>query len=257
MKPSDPKSRFSSRVENYVKYRPTYPRPLLDLFTREFNFTGSWVVADIGSGTGISSKLFLDHGNTVFAIEPNRQMREAAESLLKGYPNFHSIDASAEATTMPDKSMDLVVAAQAFHWFNIPTARTELARILKPTGIAALIWNTRQTDTTPFLGAYEDLLLKYATDYNTVRHEHVTDEVLASFFGTPDFGRATLSNAQQFDFEGLKGRLLSSSYSPLASDPRHAPMLEKLRELFDAHQQDGRVTFAYETEVFWSALHAR
>src|SRR5215213_9046102 len=122
MSKSDPKSRFSSRVENYVKYRPTYPPHLLDLFARQFNFTRNWVVADIGSGTGISSKLFLDHGNTVFAIEPNRQMREAAESLLKGYPNFHSIDASAEATTMPDKSMDLIIAAQAFHWFNIPTA---------------------------------------------------------------------------------------------------------------------------------------
>jgi ubiquinone/menaquinone biosynthesis C-methylase UbiE len=257
MNQSDPKSRFSSRVENYVKYRPTYPPQLLDLFRREFNFTRNWTVADIGSGTGISSKLLLDHGNTVFAIEPNHEMREAAESLLAHYPNFHSIDASAEATTMPDKSMDLIVAAQAFHWFNPKTTPPELARILKQGGVTVLIWNTRLTDTTPFQGAYEDLLLNYATDYNTVRHEHVTDELMASFFGTPDFHRATLPNAQQFDFEGVKGRLLSSSYSPLPDDPRHAPMLTKLREIFDQHQQDGRVTFAYKTEVFWSRLHAR
>ena len=257
MPAQDAKVRFSSRVENYVKYRPTYPIELLDLFRREFNFSPSWTVADIGSGTGISTKLFLDHGNRVFAVEPNKEMREAAESLLGSQSNFHSIAASADATTLPDRSIDLAVAAQAFHWFDPEAAGVEFKRVLRPNRIAALIWNTRKTDSTPFLRAYEDLLLKYATDYNTVRHEHVNHETRSAFFGTPDYCSATLPNAQYFDFESLNGRLLSSSYSPLPGDPRYEPLLAGLRQIFDQHQQSGRVTFAYDTEVFWSPLTAR
>jgi SAM-dependent methyltransferase len=254
---SDSTTRFSARVENYVKYRPGYPGALIEVFEREFGFKANWTVADIGSGTGISTKLFLDHGNRVFAIEPNKDMQGAAESSLGGYPKFHSIAASADATTLPDRSVDLAVAAQAFHWFDPQTAGAEFRRILRRGGLAALIWNRRETDTSPFLRAYEELLLKYGSDYSTVRHEQVGDEARTAFFGTSAYCTANLPNAQHFDYEGLRGRLLSSSYAPLAGDPRHEPMLAGLREMFEQFQEDGRVTFAYTTEVFFAPLHDR
>jgi len=254
---NDSKTRFSARVENYVKYRPGYPSAVIEVFAREFGFKANWTVADVGSGTGISTKLFLDHGNRVFAIEPNKDMRGAAESLLSGYPKFHSIAASSDATTLPDRSVDLVVAAQAFHWFDPQTAGAEFRRILRRGGVAALIWNTRETDASPFLRAYEQLLLKYGADYSTVRHEQVGDAARVAFFGTQDYCTAVLPNAQHLDYEGLKGRLLSSSYAPLAGDARHEPMLAELGELFARHQEEGQVTLAYRTEVFWAPMHDR
>ncbi len=129
---ADAKTRFSSRVENYVRYRPAYPGGVLQCLERECGLTPAWRVADIGSGTGISSKLFLDYGCTVFAVEPNPDMRRAAERLLGSVPGFHSEDGSAEATGIPAGSVDLAIAAQAFHWFDPAGAREEFQRIVRP-----------------------------------------------------------------------------------------------------------------------------
>ena len=244
-----PEQRFSDRVENYVRYRPSYPQAIIGLLRQEAGLTASSSVADIGSGTGISAALFLQQGCTVHAVEPNRKMREAAEHLLAGQASFHSIHGSAQATTLPDRSMDLIVAAQAFHWFNAPETRAEFSRILKPDGRIALIWNERKLDATPFLRDYEQLLLDHATDYGQVRHELVSPEALAQFFIGPhtvhDF-----PNQQQFDFEGLQGRLLSSSYAPGPGHPQHPPMIASLRSLFDHHQQGGQVIMDYTTRVY-------
>lgn len=250
----DVTQRFSTRVENYVKYRPGYPAGVLDTLTSDCGLTQASVIADVGSGTGILSEVFLRNGNTVYGIEPNREMREAAERLLSGYPSFHSRDARAEATTLPGESVDFITAGQAFHWFQPAEARTEFRRILKADGWVVLAWNTRQTDTTPFLRAYEQMLNTYGTDYAEVHHRgNATDDVIEQFYRSPP-QVASFPNSQSFDFEGLRGRLLSSSYTPEPGHPDHEPMLQAIRAIFDAHQENGRVIFEYETSLYYGRL---
>jgi SAM-dependent methyltransferase len=252
---ASPESRFSDRVENYIRYRPGYPREVVALLRSEAALTAQSVVADVGSGTGISAELLLSEGCTVFGVEPNRDMREAAERLLAAHSGFRSVDGRAQATTLADASVDLVVAAQAFHWFDTEKTRAEFCRILRPGGCVALIWNERLTDTTPFLRGYEELLLRHSTDYASVRHENIDAAALARFFGGP-FTTHAFPNFQEFDFAGLAGRLLSSSYAPAPGHPRHEPMMEELRALFDACARDGKVRFDYRTSVHLGRLAA-
>jgi ubiquinone/menaquinone biosynthesis C-methylase UbiE len=250
---SDPLNRFSNRVENYVKYRPGYPAGVIELLKSNCGLTETSVIADVGSGTGILAELFLKNGNSVFAIEPNADMRQAAERLLKEYKHLMSIAATAEATTLETKSVHFITAAQAFHWFDRNCAKKEFARILKPGGWVALIWNERRLDSTAFLKAYEDLLLRYGTDYSQVRHERVTKEI-GEFFSPGTFKVQTLENAQHFDFESLKGRLLSSSYAPDQNHPDFKPMVAELEAVFAANEKDGIVSFEYDTKVFYGHL---
>ncbi len=247
--PTSSKDRFSDRVENYVRYRPGYPPEIIKLLAEKTGLSERSVVADIGSGTGISSELLLRTGCTVFAIEPNAGMRAAAEQILpETYPAFHSIDGSAEATTLDDQSVDLIVAAQAFHWFDHPQTRAEFSRILKPGGHVVLIWNERQIDTTPFLIDYEELLNEFGTDYNQVRHENVEATLDRFFLSPPEID--TFQNNQYHDREALKGRLLSSSYAPPEGHPRHEEMIKELDRIFDLHQTDGKICFEYITRIY-------
>lgn len=250
----DPKLRFSSRVNNYIRYRPGYPAAALDLLRRECGLTSESRIADIGSGTGILSELFLHNGNCVWGVEPNAEMRCAAERLLRQYPGFHSIAGSAEATTLDQHSVDFITAAQAFHWFDVEKARKEFTRIIKPVGWVVLVWNRRKGTGTPFLEAYEQLLRKFGTDYAQVSETAVKEERVRSFFGPGAVARQTFSNQQRFDWKGLKGRLLSSSYTPEPGDANYEPMLEHLDRLFRAHAADGKVVFEYDTEVCYGQL---
>jgi SAM-dependent methyltransferase len=245
---SDSKSRFSSRVENYVKHRPHYPDALVDVLRREIGFTPDQTIADIGSGTGISCEPFLKNGNTVFAIEPNSDMRAAAEKWWGGDRKFHSTDASAEATSLPDHSVDLVVAGQAFHWFDVEKAKAEFRRILKPDGHVLLMWNTR-TREDEFNRAYEDFLHQYGTDFKSIRHEQIADDVFRSFFKDASYKTIKLPNAQPMDFEGLKGRMLSSSYMPQVGAPNFDVMIRDLQGIFDEHHKDHKVIMTYDTEL--------
>lgn len=245
---SAPEQRFSDRVENYVRYRPSYPPEIIPLLQREARLIPQHVIADVGSGTGISAELFLRAGHAVYAVEPNREMREAAEKMLAHFPNFHSVNASAQTTTLADHSVDFVVAAQAFHWFNTPETRAEFTRILKPDGYVVLIWNERRLNSTPFLQAFEQLLITFGTDYTKVRHENVNTAALGAFF-RGDYATHTFAYEQRFDFEGLKGRLLSSSYAPDEGQPRHEEMIAELRRIFDVYQESGQVCFEYDTRV--------
>lgn len=247
-------TRFSNRVADYVRSRPGYPEELVQTLRDAAGLKSTSVVADIGSGTGISTELFLRLGCLVSGVEPNREMREAAESQFRDQPRFHSVSGTAEATSLAATSVDLVVAGQAFHWFDVERTRTEFARILCPGGIVALFWNSRHLDTTPFLRGYEKLLQDFATDYQQVDHKRIDAAVLKSFFGGDHFQTRTFPNSQTFDFEGLRGRLLSSSYAPAAGHPRHAPMLLELARLFDEHAADGQVQFDYDTELFFGRL---
>lgn len=245
-----PESRFSDRVANYVRFRPGYPAEVLEILRRETGLGPESVVGDIGSGTGISSAMLLQSGCTLYAVEPNADMRGAAEQMLSGEVRFYSVTGSAEATTLPEASLDLVTAAQAFHWFKPEPTRVEFTRILKPDGWVALVWNVRKVDGTPFLHAYENLLLDCGTDYSQVRHENIGLEQLGGFFKGGAYTTFVVPHAQQFDFEGLKGRLLSSSYAPAPGHPRHEAMLTELEEIFEKTNNGGSVAFEYDTQVF-------
>ena len=246
-----PEQRFSNRVENYVRYRPGYPPEILDLLQEQVGLAAGSVVADVGSGTGISSEWLLKGGAVVFGVEPNREMGQAAERLLVGYPGFHSVDGKASATTLARESMDFIVAAQAFHWFGTQETRAEFSRILRPGGHIVLMWNERKLAATPFLREYEALLQHFGTDYAAVRHELVNADVSGRFF-IGDHATHTFQNRQQLDFESLKGRLLSSSYAPAEGHPRHEPMVTELRRIFDRHQSNGQVVLQYDTQVHLS-----
>lgn len=248
---TDSTRRFSDRVENYVRYRPGYPEGVLPILREETGLTPAAVVTDIGSGTGISSELFLRNGNTVHGVEPNEAMRKAAEAHLQRYPHFHSIPGTAEATKLPSQSADYVVAAQAFHWFDPQQAKREFARILRPSGWFVLLWNSRHLDSTPFLRAYEMLLQEYGTDYGEVQHKNISPAVLRALFAEGKFELRTLPNEQRFDFEGLQGRLLSSSYTPTEAHPKYRPMLRELERIFAQYEEQGEVCFAYDTEIYF------
>jgi SAM-dependent methyltransferase len=249
-----PTARFSSRVENYVKYRPGYPAEIVAILAREHRLAPASVVADVGSGTGFFARLFLENGNPVVGVEPNREMREAGDRVLAAYPRFRSVDGTAEATTLPDASVDFVTAGQAFHWFDRAQARVEFSRILRPGGSVVLAWNDRRVECSVFLEKYERLLHMCGTDYGAVRQAECDDDVVRAFFGPQDVRRYALPGRQVFDFEGLRGRLLSSSYAPEEGHPNHALMMAELAALFAEHQQGGVVTFEYETRVYCGHL---
>ena len=245
--------RFSSRVDNYVRYRPGYPREVLDLLKTECDLTTESIIADIASGTGIFTRVLLENGNRVFGVEPNAEMRRAGEEFLRSYPRFTSVAGTAEATTLPDHSLEIVTAAQAAHWFDREKARGEFIRVLKPGGWCVLLWNERRTDSTPFLREYEQLLLTHGTDYQEVRHERTTAEI-AGFFSPTPFELSTLEMRQEVDYAGLEGRLLSSSYTPTPEHENYEPMLRELQRIFDEHQTNGRVSLDYNTLVYYGQL---
>lgn len=246
--------RFSDRVENYTRYRPGYPPEVLQLLKKEYGLLARHEIADIASGTGIWTRLLLENGNPVYGVEPNAEMRAAGERLLAGFPRFTSVAGTAEATTLPDHSVDFVSAAQAAHWFDRVRARQEFMRILNPGGRLMLMWNERVTDSTPFLRDYERLLLEYGTDYQEIRHERTTDEI-NQFFNPAPFEERVFDMRQEFDYLGVEGRLLSSSYAPGPEHPRHLPMMRELRRIFDLHSVDGHATFEYKTRVFFGRIN--
>jgi SAM-dependent methyltransferase len=250
----DNKLRFSNRVDNYVRYRPGYPAAALDFLYSEIGLSGASIVADVGAGTGIFTRLLLERGTEVYAVEPNREMRLAAESVLSSCKVFHSVDGSAEETTLSDGSMDFVVSAQAFHWFDIPATKKEFERILKPSGQAVLIWNRRLSDTGRFASEYELLLRTYGRDYATVNHTNLGKEQFSAFFLEGEYRLRSFDYQQIFDWEGLKGRLLSSSYCPLPGEEAYEALLMALQSLFTEAQKDGTIAFDYSTDVYYGQV---
>ena len=245
--------RFSGRAENYRRYRPGYPPAALDVLAAQCGLTSGAVVADVGSGTGILSEQLLERGAEVFGIEPNDAMRAAAEARLGAEPRFRSVAATAEATTLTQQSVDLWIAAQAFHWFDAPRARTEALRVLRAGSCAALLWNERPLAPGAFFEAYEALLRRHAAEYTTIAARRVDEASMREFLGgTMQIAR--FPNQQTLDYAGLKGRLLSSSYAPAPGQPEHEPMMSGLRTLFDRYSQGGEVVFPYETRVYYAQL---
>lgn len=253
--PRPPTGRFSDRVPHYVRSRPGYPAELMALLGRDLGLTEATVVADVGSGTGVLTRMFLEAGHEVYAVEPNRAMREAAEKLLREFSRFHSLDGAAEATGLEDAAVDLVAAAQAFHWFDHEAARREFRRILRPGGCVVLVWNRRRCEGAPFLEAYEDLLVRRSIDYEKVDHRtQAGPEALSRFFRGPNYEARRFDNHQRLDWEGLRHRALSSSYVPMPDHPGHEAMMRELRVIFDRWQESGFVRIDYDTEVYHGTL---
>jgi SAM-dependent methyltransferase len=246
------KERFSNRVENYIKYRPGYPGEIIRLLEKEINFNSTWIVADVGSGTGILSRLFLDNGNSVYGIEPNSEMRKAGENQLSNYVKFKSIRGSSENTSLQNNCIDLISAGQAFHWFDVQKSKEEFKKILKKNGYVALIWNNRKTNSSVFLHEYENLLLNFSVDYKLVDHKNVNEKILGELFD--QYRLKTFPNFQIFNFEELKGRLLSSSYVPMPDNPGYKAMVEELEKIFNQNEVGGKIQFEYDTELYFGTL---
>lgn len=245
--------RFSGRVADYERGRPGYPEALFDRLVDATGLAAGATVADLGAGTGISSAPLLRRGLQVVAIEPNAAMRAAAARRLGLTAGFRVVDGTAEATGLPAASIALVLAAQAFHWFDADLARAELRRILRPGGSVALVWNARKARGRPFLEAYERLLLDFGTDYREIGHRGIAAGKLLRFFGAEP-AHYRFDNVQPLDLEGLRARLLSSSYVPAAGHPGHEEMLAELDAIFADHQQGGRIDIHYDVDLFLGRL---
>ncbi len=252
---SAPTERFSSRVENYVLFRPFYPKEVIDVLRAECSLTPDFVVADIASGTGLFTRLLLENGNRVFGVEPNKDMRVAGEHFLAGFPKFTSVNASAESTTLPDRSVDLITCAQAAHWLKREEALREFQRILKPSYFVVILFNDRKVKGNAFSDDYEELVVKYGTDYSEVQRLGRIFEGV-EFFKPYSCEKRTLPNYQDFDYESLEGRLLSSSYAPQRGDPSFEPMIADLKQVFQKHQRGGRVRMEYDTNIYFGKLSA-
>ena len=247
--------RFSDRVANYLRYRPGYPPDLLPFLTEELRLPEQARIADIGSGTGKLAELFA-RSYRVTGVEPNDEMRAAGERMLGHYPNFTSVNGTAEHTTLAPESVDWIVAGQAFHWFDAGLAKQEFERILVKRGTVALIWNERETDS-PFLADYEAFLRRFTTDYRVVDHRNLGDAVFEAFFGPERYALKTFGNHQYFDLEGLIGRYQSSSYAYPENHPAYGEAVRELRRLFEAHQRGGQVRFDYLTKLYYGRLSDR
>jgi ubiquinone/menaquinone biosynthesis C-methylase UbiE len=252
----DPLTRFSDRVDDYIKYRPHYSPEIVEALQQACGLRPEHLVADIGCGTGLLAKIFLEAGNRVLGVEPNREMRLAGESYLAQYPQFTMIEGSAEGTNLDDASIEFVVAAQAFHWFRPDDTRAEFARVLKPEGWTVLIWHDRDTDSTDFLRAYEKFLRRYSVDYDQVAHKYLASyDALKSFFAPNELHIVTQHSRQCLDYDGLRGRLLSSSYIPKEGE-RYDAMMEALPALFSEHCSEGQVLLEYHTRIYFGHLHS-
>lgn len=245
-----PKERFSNRVADYVRYRPSYPQEIIDTITEYYNVTGNGVIADIGAGSGIFSSLLLKNSFNVMAVEPNEAMRGYAEAFLGRHSNYRSINGSAEKTTLEDSSVDAITVAQAFHWFETESAVKEFRRILKKNGVLFLIWNDRKTDDGGFHEEYHDMVIRHCRDYCETTHKRFFGDRLKEIFTGCTIEEHHFDNHQVFDFNSLLGRLMSSSYSPKESDENYAPLVEELKELFGRHQKDGSIQIDYDCTMF-------
>ena len=252
---SAPTERFSSRVENYVRFRPSYPKEVIEVLRAKCGLSPNSVLADIASGTGLFTRLLCENGNRVFGVEPNKDMRRAGEHYLAGFPNFVSVAGTAESTTLPTHSVDLITCAQAAHWLKREEALREFQRILKPNRFVVILFNDRKVKGNAFSDDYEELVVKYGTDYSEVQRLGRIFEGL-EFFTPHSCEKRTLPNYQDFDYESLEGRLLSSSYAPQAGDPSFDPMIADLKRLFEKHQRGGRVRMEYDTNIYYGKLSA-
>jgi len=250
----DPTQRFSDRVESYRLHRPGYPPAVADLLARDCGLDATSIIADVAAGTGLLTEIFLAHAFNVIAIEPNQQMREACATLTSQYPHLKCIDGTAEATGLADHSVDLITVGQAMHWFDLKHTRAEFASVLKNGGWCAIIYNNRRMAGDPFHEGYEQILIDFGNDYETVKHSHLTEDRIAAFFAPNAMRTVIFENSQQLDLDALMGRILSSSYMPQPGHPGHEAMSRAVADLFAQNEVNGRVRMEYDCAVCYGPL---
>lgn len=242
--------RFSDKAQKYELYRPTYTEDSLFKILEICNLypSAEIEVADIGSGTGKFTGLLLDAGFLVNAIEPNEQMRKIAESKFQNYPNFISINQTAENTSLEDNSISLITVAQAFHYFDLEKTKKEFMRILKPDGKVVLLWNFRLRESK-FIQEYEKLIYNLYSSEITPTHaqDNMTERVFEKFF--TNYQMVNLSNKQEFDFDGLWGRTLSNNHMPKENEPEYKWLYDEVKKLFEKYEKNGKVQFDYRTQI--------
>ncbi|MEJ0106797.1 MAG: class I SAM-dependent methyltransferase [Bacteroidota bacterium] len=246
-----PTKRFSNRVENYMRYRPSYPDDIVPFLETNLLLQKEQRIVDIGSGTGLFAEILLKKGYGVTCIEPNEEMRKAGEKKLSHYPGFISRQHKAEQTGLRNHTVDLITVAQAFHWMDAVTIRKEFARILKPGGHVVLAYNLRLTNS-PFLQEYDQLKKQFAIEKNI--NDRRSEENIKSFFHPHAMNIQSFPNIQWLDFDALKGQLLSASYIPLPGHTSYDTMISSLVQLFVAHNKNGFVKMEYETKLYWGGL---
>jgi ubiquinone/menaquinone biosynthesis C-methylase UbiE len=240
-------ARFDGKSGVYSKYRPRYPSEILRILEREIGFTQKRIVADIGSGTGILSELFLENGNTVYCVEPNLEMRRTAEKNLKGFvPRYVSIEGAAEATNLRGDSIDLIAVGQALHWFDFVKARTEFRRVVKKRGHIAIVYNHRKEKGEVEM-AYKTIVDKFARNRAKVPD---ADDAYAAKFLSAGFKKFIVPNSQTLDLQGMLGRLASASYMPNSTSPEWTKLKRDLRRVIDEFGSDGIATLHYDTVVY-------
>jgi SAM-dependent methyltransferase len=252
---SDATARFTERADVYTRGRPAYPDAVVAHLVLVGALPPHGTVVDLGVGTGLSAEPFLRAGHTVIGVEPNASMRAVGDQRLAAYGRYLSVDGSAEDTTLSAECADLVVAGQAFHWFDLALAATETRRILKQDGWAALIWNDRPATGSAFLEGYEQLLKTYGIDYSQVTHRHVDEDAINRYFAPAQCRTAYFDNPRDLDRESLLALVGSASYMPAPGHPRHAAMVKAVEELFAAHASDGCVRMQYRTRLHYGPMH--
>ncbi len=247
------KSLFSGKASIYSRYRPGYPKDLIEILMKETGFNQGWVVADIGSGTGILSRLFLENGNRVYCIEPNSDMRSESVKYNSGFQNCTVLNGTAENTGLESNSVDIAVAGQSFHWFDPVAARIEMIRILKDGGYAALIWNNRSEDEGSLSRGYDNICSRYSHNYQGTGNSRISSATFQTFF-EGGYKMFKILNNQELDLDGILGRYFSASYALGPEDPDYGKAVESLNELFRKFQKNGYATMEYETQIFIGQL---
>ena len=252
---TDALNRFTRTIDFYHRYRPDYPAAVLSFMEQELGFGPSARVADIGSGTGKLTNLFLKNGNPTIAVEPNEAMRQFAEKVYGSRPHFVSKAGNAASTGLASASIDFITVAQAFHWFEPTSTRTEFRRILKPGGWVLLIWNKRVDEDSAFMQHYNEFLEIHSTDYQQINLRKIDLPQIDSFFDGNEVRRQDFEHAQVFDLEGLIGRYRSCSYAYTTEHPAFAVAIDTLTALFHQYAQQGQIAMSYRTEVYYGRLH--
>ena len=245
----DATEKFSGKAEGYEKYRPSYPKELLDYLYQDVGFQENSVIADIGAGTGIFSRLLLERGSRVYCVEPNDDMRRVARQKLQGFPSCTFVDATAEHTLLDDRSVDFFTAAQAFHWFDQTAFAAECRRILRAGGKVVLVWNNREKDSTIIKETYR-ICQEICPDSQGFSGGKETPEKYQSFFREGRYEERAFPNDQRMDLEGFLGRYLSASYAPSQEENRYFAFTKALTELFDSYQKGGAVTLPNQTHCY-------
>lgn len=244
----DPRERFSQRAEPYDRGRPVYPAELYTWYREQFRLADQSVVADVGAGTGLHTEGLVGLAGQVWAVEPNERMRSQARERFRGSSSVRLSSGSAEHTGLPDASVDLVTAAQAFHWFEPEAFSREVVRILRRQGCWCLVWNVRNPEGNAFTAGYEEILHRFGTGYAAIRSSWGDPGPVAKFFGG-SVDRRLLPNRQALDFEGVEANMASSSYMPSVGTEGWGPARAALDALFRRENHGGLVELDYETLV--------